>query len=194
MTPAPVNQSCRLDHYPAAHTSGSRDTSAIRLIVLHDTEGGTAAGVAAWFQNPASTGSAHIVVDETECQRCLPNTAIPWAAPNANTDGFHIEMCGRASYTNIVWKQQHRMTVDRAAYKAALHCYRLGIPARWVGPRGLAANRSGITTHRNVSTWSARAGLPGDHSHTDPGLFFPRWWFMRRVRHHLAAIKAGKGG
>ena len=116
--PAPIGAECRRDFYPAYRTSGRRPLAAVTWIVLHSTEGGTAASVARYFQSSSARGSAHLVVDNYECQRCLPNSAVPWAAPGANYAGFHIEQCGFAKWSTEEWRS-HRATLERAAYKAA---------------------------------------------------------------------------
>jgi hypothetical protein len=174
---------CARDYYPAFRRSGRRPLSAIKWIVLHSTEGGTAASVARYFQSPGSGGSTHLVVDEIECQRCLPNSAVPWGAKGANYAGFHIEQCGYARWSTAVWRR-HRRTLHRAAYKTALHCDRFEIPVRFVEAPDLVAGRRGITTHVECSY--AFGG-----SHWDPGPGWPRSLFMTLVRRYLKELLAG---
>jgi hypothetical protein len=172
-----MDVSARCDtRYTAKHNSGKRPLSAVKLIVMHDTEGGTAESIARYFASPNSGGSAHLVVDDTACYRCLGNDVIPWAAPGANTQGFHIEQCGYAKWTTL-WMSKHRATLERAAYKAALHCRLFGIPPYFIGASELKAGRPGVTTHAECTK-----AFGGDH--TDPGFGWPRYWFMRRVRYH----------
>jgi hypothetical protein len=161
--------------YTARRNSGRRPLSAIKWIVMHDTEGGTAEQIARYFASSAAQGSAHLVVDDTSCYRCLDNDQVPWAAPGANTAGFHIEQCGYARWTSIIWSSKHRATLERAAYKTALHCRRFGIPPYFVEAADLNMGKRGVTTHAECT--KAFGG-----SHTDPGPGWPRWWFMRRVR------------
>jgi len=162
--------------YTAEHHSGRRPLSAVKWIVMHSTEGDTALGAARWFANPASGGSAHLCIDDQHCFRTLGDAFIPWGAPGANTQGFHIEQAGYAKWTSLVWSSKHRDTLERAAYKAALHCRKFGIPPVFVGSSDLKAGRPGITTHMECT--KAFGG-----SHTDPGAGWPRLWFMRRVRY-----------
>jgi len=176
----PIKSPCSREFYKAAHSSGTRELSAIDLIVLHDEEASTARAAAAYFQSPESTGSAHLCVDDRICYRCLANEDIPWAAPGANENGFHIEQAGFARWSTVVWKK-HQLTLQRAAYKTAFHCKLFGIPVRFVDWRKLRAGASGITTHRQVSR--AFGG-----SHQDPGLFWPRalfMWYCRRYYREL---------
>lgn len=183
----PIKADCRRDFYPAAHQSGRRKLSDVIWIVLHDTEGGTAAGIARYFQSPGAGGSAHLVVDDDACYRCLPNSAIPWGAPGANREGFHIEQCGFARWSAVVWRK-HWRTLQRAAYKTALHCALFDIPPVFRTAPELRRRLPGVTTHVEVS----RAF--GLSTHTDPGPAWPRSLFMRLVRRYLAEIERTKGG
>jgi N-acetylmuramoyl-L-alanine amidase len=152
---------------------GHRPPGTVKWIVLHDTEGGTAESVARFFEHNSSSYT-HLVVDDQECYRSLTNTAIPRGAPGANHAGFHIEQCGFASWSLVIWLK-HRMTMERAAYKTALHCKVFGVPPRFVEAAGLRAGDEGVTTHSECTK-----AFGGDH--TDPGPFWPRFWFMSRVR------------
>lgn len=185
--PIPVSATCSRK-YTAAHDSGTRPLSAVKWIVLHSTEGPTAESAAAWFQNPASEGSAHLVVDDDQCFRTLTNDKIAWAAPGANTNGFHIEQAGYAAWTRSEW-MIHKTMLQRAAYKAALHANLFKIPLRWVGPIGLRLGRKGVTTHRDVSyAWPVQARAAGFH--TDPGPNYPKDEFMALAQQYLAQIEA----
>lgn len=176
--------------YTAVHSSGTRPLSAIKWIVLHSTEGDTAAGAAQWFANQASEGSAHLCVDDNECFRTLANTQIPWAAPQANTDGFHIEQAGFAAWTRSMWLA-HDPTIRRAAYKAALHANLFKVPLRWVGPVGLRLGRAGLTTHRSISyAWPIQARAAGFH--IDPGTSYPKDKFLAYAKQYLTQIEGEK--
>jgi N-acetylmuramoyl-L-alanine amidase len=178
----PTRAPCAKDYYPAVRTSGRRPLSAVMWIVLHSTEGGTAASVARYFQSPSADGSTHLVVDDDECQRCLPNSARCWGAPGANYNGLHIEQCGFARWSNVDWKS-HLATLKRAAYKTAIHCDMFGIPPVFRNAAGLDAARPGITTHAECS--EAFGG-----SHWDPGAGWPRSLFMSYVKRYLKEIQA----
>jgi hypothetical protein len=162
--------------YKARHYSDTRSLAAIKWIVMHSTEGDTALGAAAWFANPKSGGSAHLCIDNDHCFRTLRDDQIPWGAPGANTNGFHIEQAGYARWTTL-WRSAHRALLERAAYKTAFHCKKFGIPPYFVKAAALKAGKAGITTHAECT--KAFGG-----SHTDPGAGWPRLYFMRRVRYH----------
>lgn len=176
----PISAPCHRDHYPAFRTSGRRPLSAVKWIVLHSTEGGTADSIARYFAGSTAGGSTHLVVDDNECQRCLPNGAVSWGAKGANYAGFHIEQCGFAKWRLPLWKR-HLNTVRRAAYKTAWHCREFGIPAVYVKAADLKAGKPGITIHRECS--KAFGG-----SHWDPGYFWPRRLFMALVRRYLKEL------
>lgn len=171
--------------FRAVHHSGTRPLSDIKLIVLHSTEGGTAAGVAHYFTQESSGGSAHLVVDDVACFRTLNNEDVPWGAPGANTDGFHIEQCGYAAWTNAEWTV-HKATLLRAAYKTAYHCHLFKIPPVFITAAGLKAGKKGITTHAEVSkAFPNNAG-----NHHDPGTGWPRSYFMTAVRRYYKQLGA----
>lgn len=180
MSSDPIKAVCRRDYYPAFRSSGRRPLSAIKWVVLHSTEGGTASSIARYFKGSTAQGSAHLVVDDDGCQRCLPNGAVPWGAPGANFAGIHVEQCGYARWTREEWLE-HRPTILRAAYKTAFHCHLFGIPAVFRRAVDLKAGRPGITTHVECSR--AFGG-----THWDPGVGWPRDVFMRRVRLDLEAL------
>ena len=125
-------------------------------------------------------GSAHLCVDDKECYRCLANEAIPWGAPGANENGFHIEQAGFARWSAVIWKS-HVNTLRRCAWKTAVHCKQFGIPPVFVKADDLKVEKRGITTHREVT--KAFGG-----THTDPGPFYPvsmAMWFVRRYYKQL---------
>jgi hypothetical protein len=178
--PTPIAAACN-PRFHAQHYSGTRPLSEVHYIVMHCTQGPSAIAAAAWFANPASAGSAHLSLDNDICYRTLPNEAIPWGAPGANYHGFHIEQAGYVSWTSIVWSKQHRLMIERAAYKAAVHCKLFDIPVRFVAATALAAGERGITTHAQCTK-----AFGGDH--TDPGPFYPMAYFIGRTKYWRAKV------
>jgi len=182
-----IKSPCNKDFMPAYRNSGARSLGAVRLIVLHDTEGGTAKTIAEYFHGSSAEGSAHIVVDDKACYRCLADDIIPWGAPNANQDGFHIEQCGYASWSKARWLL-HLPMLHRTAYKVAVHCLKFNLPVEFVDHVGLLAGHKGVTTHAEVSAYTRAAKLSGDDTHTDPGSGYPIGLVMflaRRYRKKL---------
>lgn len=167
----------------AANDSGPRRASAIRLVVLHSTEGGTAASVARYFATTAQA-STQLVVDDAECYRCVPDLVIPWGAPGVNRSGLHIEHAGYARWTREEWLA-HLPTLELSAEHAARWCWQYRIPRRWVGPLGLKLRRRGLTRHVDASK-----AFPPNGGHTDPGEGFPRDVYLRLVKDAYSALVA----
>jgi hypothetical protein len=177
-----IGVTCR-DRFTAVHHSpGTRPESAIKYIVIHSTEGDTAAGAASWFANPESEGSAHLVVDDRECYRTLANKLIPWGAPGTNRTGFHIEHAGHANWPRQKW-MSHPQTLRRGAFKAAFHAVKFGIPLRLLSVSDLRQGRSGFVTHATAT----KAFNPGGH--TDPGAGFPLDHYMQLVKRFVGEIQ-----
>lgn len=167
----------------AAHDSGPRKASAIRHVVIHSTEGGTARSVAQYFATTAQA-STQLVVDDDGCYRCVPDLVIPWGAPGVNTSGLHIEHCGYAKWSRQEWLL-HMPLLRRSARHAAKWCYQYGIPRRWVGPLGLRLHRKGLTRHVDASRAFGTAG-----GHTDPGEGFPLDTYLHLVKDEYARLVA----
>jgi hypothetical protein len=163
--------------FRAVHDSGDRTPGQIRFIVLHATESAanTAEAVARYFTSSGAGGSAHLVVDDDECFRCLPDLIVPWGAPPLNTAGYHIEHCGYTAWKAADWAQ-HVRTLERSAFKAFLRCRLYDIPPRRLTDAELAARKPGITTHAQVSRVFRKS------THTDPGSGFPLAWYVDRVK------------
>lgn len=156
---------------------------------MHDEEAASARSAAAWFANPnmpprGPGGSAHLCIDDVECFRTLEDSQIPWAAPGANTNGLHIEQAGFAAWKKWQWLK-HKRELDRAAKRAAHWCVKYNIPPKFRKAGELLAGKKGITTHAECT--KAFGG-----THTDPGFFWPRRRFMRKVRREVRRIKENR--
>ena len=155
----------------AKHDSGPPNASAIRHVVVHATEGGTAASVAAFFATTARA-STQLVVDDLECYRCVPDLVIPWGAPGVNTSGLHVENCGFARWTRETWLEHDAMLL-RSAAKAALWCWTFGIPRRWLTVTQLREGRrdsAGTRTPRARSRHATRIPIPAPGSRATCGI------------------------
>ena len=108
-----------------------------------------------------------------------------------NTNGFHIEQAGFASWTRAEW-MAHDRTIIRAAYKAALRCRWYKIPPRILDAKALLADfgvvdpqsgiphqpgslEGGIVTHATISQ------VYHESTHTDPGPEYPLDYFHTEV-------------
>lgn len=176
----------------AANDSGPRKASAIDLIVIHSAEasdslGGdqSAEGVANYFARESTQASTHLAVDSDSCVRMLPDLVVPWGAKGANSDGLHIEICGRAKWATTTWlNTRNKKMLQRAAAKCAMWAWYYDIPLRWLSVPSLLSDRRGFTTHVDVN----KAFEGG--THWDPGPGFPRTEFLAMVgRHHSNIIR-----
>jgi hypothetical protein len=140
-----------------------------RLVVIHDTSNTATASAEAHYA--ATRGDAqgnwtscHFYVDPGGPLGSSPLDVQAWAAYSyANQHGWHIEMCGmNAGRPNAV----PAATVAITARLVAALCDVAGIPKVHLGPAEVAAGRSGVTGH-----WDITQGLHvGDHD--DPGPAF----------------------
>lgn len=177
-------------HKRAANDSGPRKAASIRLIVIHSAEASdnhgadsTAEGVANYFAMSSTQASTQLAVDRDSCMRMLPDLVIPWGAKGANSDGLHVEICGRAAWTRDSWLARDSM-LRRAAWKCAKWCWQYDIPARWLTDKQLAnGSLHGLTTHVQVNK------VFQGGSHWDPGPSFPKDIYLVYVKKYLAEIK-----
>ena len=152
-----------------------RSVSRPNLIVLHSTESHDVPksardlkAVAAWFQNPASQASSHVIVDaDGNSARCVPDSNKAWTCVNFNSVSLNIEQIGFASFGRQRWRRRWREIRESARW-IAKWSKRHNIPIRRAKVHGSAVMRSGVTTH-------AALGVAGG-GHHDPGPY-P----MRRV-------------
>ena len=175
----------------AAHDSGLRRSSAIDLVVIHTAEGAdlvgpdnTAEGVARYFARLDVKASTQLAVDRDSCVRMLPDLVIPWGAKGANSDGLHMEICGRAGWSEDIWlSKEVKPMLARAAAKTAKWCWQYDIPRRWLSVADLRSDSRGLTTHVDVN-----AAFQGG-THWDPGPNFPRTYFIGKVHYWYEQIR-----
>ena len=83
----------------AKHHGVTMPNRAVRWLVIHtaETQEGpnSAVGVANYFRDVSPVGSAHFCVDSTRIIQCVGLNTIANAAPGANREGVHIELCGK---------------------------------------------------------------------------------------------------
>lgn len=175
-----------LHDYHPVHHSGQREYHDIAWLVVHDMEStnptGAAEGAGSWFENAASGGSTHFGADENSLQQYLGLRTIAWGAPNANLNGVHYEMMGKASWSTSQWKAKAPGTIEKTAYALAWTHLRLKrngvhVPLSQMGDSALRAHHHGVTTHRQVTR------ALGGGTHTDPGPDFPMRFLLERARY-----------
>lgn len=145
-----------------------------RFIVIHTFEGNgdISANAMAEYQSGKlphqRTGSYHVVIDRHGISaRENDDEYVPWAAGwNANRQGLHVCVAGRAEYTRAQWLEREPQLRELSRYLT--HTSRLhAIPlAKVTGLRD--PNVRGVCGHSDVSqAW------PTDTNHWDPGGGFP---------------------
>ena len=148
--------------------------------MIHSTEGGTAASNARFFATTA-LASTHLVLDDVDTYKCVPELVIPWGAPGVNRSGLHIEHCGFAKWDTETWRL-HGVMLDQSARRAAAWAWQYQIPRRWLTTEELRSRSSGFTTHAAASD----AFNPGGHH--DPGSGFPYKHYMGLVKKYFGRI------
>lgn len=179
-----------LPFVPARNFTRSR-LRASRLIVIHDMEllqgPNTAEACARFFQNQSPSkkprSSAHFCCDKNSIVQCVSLGDTAWAAPNANADGIHFELAGRAAQSRADWtdKDDDEMLTWAACEVALvfglLRFFGVPIEARRLTPNEIRDGKAGICGHNDVTAaFRTRGG------HTDPGPNFPWDIFIGKVR------------
>lgn len=176
--------------YRARRTSGTRPVSGIRWIVVHDSEADLpttgAEAVGRYFESKAAQGSTHFGVDNDTTQRYLPDNAIAWGAPGANTTGIHIEFMGKASHSRAKWLSHHGLMFKRGGWLIAHLAKKYGVPIKLLTVTEIKAGQKGIVTHA-LLTKALRRG-----THTDPGPGFPMDLLLSYARYYRQWLPIAK--
>jgi hypothetical protein len=159
----------------ANYAPAKRHASAIRMIVVHVSEG-TYRGTISWFRNPRAHASANYVVGrDGAITQMVPNWDIAWHAGNG-------------------WVNRHSVGIEHEGYTATLGTF---TDAEYRSSAQLAAallrrsllpiDRRHLIGHNQVPD-PLHAGLSGGYSHhTDPG----RFWDWRRYLSYVRSYARG---
>lgn len=170
----------------AGNIGPSRHRSTITLVVLHSAETqektNTAENVASFFAHGSggNKASTHYVVDVDSIIQCVDEENVAWGAKNANRNGIHVEIAGRAKQTATQWEDSYsKATLAHVTVLVGDILRRNSqIPAVILDGAAIAKllksgkPLAGLTTHAAVSQGSRRAGQPSS-GHWDPGPGFP---------------------
>lgn len=152
----------------------SREGAKPELIVLHSTEGNNVpdsaadlAGLAAFFNNPATAASSHVATDsDGHSSRMVPDERKAWTCASFNRVSLNVEMIGKAATED--WSdEQIRETARWIARWSLKH----DIPIREAVVRHAAVVKSGVIRHSQLGAYGG--------GHSDPGSAFP---FARCLR------------
>jgi N-acetyl-anhydromuramyl-L-alanine amidase AmpD len=147
----------------------SARTERIRMVVLHDTEGGYA-GAISWLRNPAAKASAHLVLKEdgSEVTQLVPYGRKAWHCANFNSASIGLEMAG---FARRGFRDEE---LRRAARIVAFLLRHFGLPPTYLTGRSLLHGR-GWTMHQDL-------GAAGG-GHRDPGFSWAKaHWFAGLVQ------------
>lgn len=169
-----------MGEFTPVHYIESRDTPC-RVMVIHTMEAPegpqTAENVAKYFASGQVVASAHMCVDQDSVVYCLPSSAVAFAAPGCNHDGYQVEHAGYARQSPEEWGDAASLSMLRLSATATREIAdSLDIPLRHLTDEELAAGMSGFVGHDQVSRVYKRS------DHTDPGINFPWSYYMSLVR------------
>jgi hypothetical protein len=162
---------------PAAWSNYShqhRPASAVRMVVVHATEGSYDATVS-WFRNPRARAAANYVVGrDGQIAHMVPDNEIAWHAGNGYVNAHSIGV-ENEGYTRVDG------TFTDAEYRASallvgtlLRRYRI------------PADRAHVIGHSQVPDPFHRGEFGGWAHHTDPGAYWDWTRYMTYVRDYRA--------
>ena len=164
---------------PAAWSNYShhhRPVSAVRLVVVHETEG-SFAGTIRWFRNPRAHAAANYVVGRNgEIAHMVPDDEVAWHAGNGwvNAHSIGIEHEGYSRIDGVVTDAEYRASAQLVA--VLLRRYHL------------PADRGHVIGHSQVPDPFHRGLFGGWAHHTDPGSFWDWSRYMTYVRDYRAGV------
>ena len=168
MTPIPAAWSNYSHHH--------RPASAVRLVVVHVTEG-SYGGTVSWFRNRRARAAAnYVVARDGRIAHMVPDDEVAWHSGNGYVNGHSIGI-EHEGYTGIDG------TLTDAEYRASA-----ALVASLLRRYHLPANRGRIIGHNQVPDPFHRGLFGGWAHHTDPG----RHWDWPRYMGYVRAYRAGR--
>jgi hypothetical protein len=153
-----------------------RPASAVRLIVVHVTEGSYPATLA-WFRNPRARAAANYVVGrDGQIAHMVPDDEIAWHAGNGyvNAHSIGVEDEGYSKIDGTVTDAEYRASAELVA--ALLRRYHL------------PADRGHVIGHNQVPDPFHRGLFGGWAHHTDPGAYWDWTRYMTYVRDYRRGV------
>lgn len=162
--------SCDVWMLACHYTNTNRESDYnINRVVVHKTEGATAAGASSWFKNCNSGGSAHFNFDKANgyCYQCVYEADVAWHAgySSTNYNSVGIEHSGWVSSNDTTTACYNESAIET---KSCVTYY------------AVPANRSYIIGHNQVPGCSYVGG-GGTSCHTDPGKYWNWTYYMSKV-------------
>ena len=139
---------------PVRNYSPGRVNRPARGVVLHHTEGSTAAGAIAWMNNPTSQVSAHFVLDrDGTAYQCVDLDNRAWCQSAGNGDWVSFECVG--FHTEALTHAQELKASLLLAYLHKLYGFPLSQTDDPTNGHGLAYHGMG------GNAWGGHPGCPG---------------------------------
>jgi N-acetyl-anhydromuramyl-L-alanine amidase AmpD len=165
-------------HGNGSFTAASRKPTAIKLIVIHVTDGGSFAGNVWWLSGGHSHASAHYVVArDGQIAQLVHLSDVAWHAGNwkVNVRSIGIEHVGETYDPAGFTEAEYRQSAKLVAWLA----HRSNIPV----------DRKHVIGHAEVSDPATGAPSGGSDHHTDPGPYWNWKLYMRLVRHYAFPVQ-----
>lgn len=160
----------RRDPIPSPNYS-SRGGTAVRLVVLHTTQGAagqTYRDLGAYFAGDSGV-SSHVGIDDYSpgvVGEFVPRSGNAWTQGNANPYCVSAELCARAEWTAGEWAQRPTLLSNAAAWVAE-ECAAFGIPVRALSAAEAQGGAAGVCQHADLGAaggghWDCGPGFPID--------------------------------
>lgn len=152
-------------------------TGAVRLVVLHTTEGArTYEELGRFFQHPSAQVSSHVGVDDTlgVVGEYVQPAQKSWSVVSFNSVSMNAEMCGFSAWTTEQWMHDHMNLLRNVSRWIREECARFRLPIAKLNAEQAQNGGHGVCGH--VDLGAAGGG------HHDPGPGFPWGWVINRAR------------
>jgi Putative peptidoglycan binding domain/N-acetylmuramoyl-L-alanine amidase len=153
---------------PSPNYSG-RGGSAVRLIVLHTTEGArTYQDLGAFFGRSSTQASSHVGIDDTPgvVGEYVARSQKAWTQAKANPYSVSAELCAFAKWAPSDW-EKHLVMLKNAADWVAEEAKALNIPIVKLSPAQAQGSGRGVCQHHDLGAaggghWDCGPGFPID--------------------------------
>src|SRR5215467_2071081 len=155
----------------------SRGGSAVRLLVIHTAEGArTIESLGNFFANSANQVSSHTGADDKRGKigEYVTRGNKAWTAASYNPVAVQLELCGFASWSTSVWRDQHDNMLRNCADWIAEEAKFYGIPITALSASQAQGSGRGVCQHIDLGA--------GGGGHVDCGSGFPMGYVLDLAR------------
>jgi hypothetical protein len=171
----------------------SRGGSAVRLIVLHTSEGAqTYQSLGSYFQGNVEA-SSHTGIDNAvrgTIGEYVKRGNKAWTQANANPVCVAAELCtpagAAASWNRDYWMSKQKTMLDNAADWVAEEAKAFGIPLVALSASQAQGGSKGVCQHRDLGSWGG--------GHSDCGNGFPMDYVLQKAGGSSSAAQPPSGG